>query len=336
TARTFKEDQEVLELQQVRMEADPNRPLIDIASDVGGRQARQLIRKLIRAQHEEEAREAGFTGSIGIVGMENHQPYDRPALSKDYFSGAKTFERLMLRPPAFWSERGITFHHDHQIVAIEPQTRRIVALDGAMFRYETLIWAAGADPRNLSCPGAGYAGVHTIRKRADVDRMLANLDTVQHVVVIGGGYIGLEAAAVLRKFNKDVTLLEAQDRLLGRVAGPTLSAFFASEHVAHGVDVQLGAQVAALEGNEGQIETVALSDGRRLKADMVIAGIGVIPAVGPLEQAGAYCANGVVVDDCCRTSLENIYAIGDCAQHQNPFADGAAIRLESVQNANDM
>lgn len=280
--------------------------------------------------------QAGFTGTIGIVGMESFQPYDRPALSKDYFSGAKTFERLLLRPQAFWEDRGITFHHGHQIAAVEPTTRRVAALDGAIFRYGTLIWAAGADPRNLPCPSAEYRDVHTIRNRADVDRILASLNEVKQVVVIGGGYIGLEAAAVLRKFGKGVTLLEAQDRLLARVAGPALSAFFASEHVAHGVDVQLGAQVAALEGSGGRLQSVMLSDGRRLNADMVIAGIGVIPAIGPLEHAGADCGNGVLVDEQCLTSLDNIYAIGDCALHHNPFAQGAAIRLESVQNANDM
>ena len=159
--------------------------------------------------------------------------------------------------------------------------------------------------------------------------------TARQVVVIGGGYIGLEAAAVLRKARKPVVVLEAQPRLLARVCGPAISDFFAAEHRAHGVDLRLGASIAAIEGVD-HASGVRLADGSVLPADLVIVGIGIEPAVAPLLGAGAAGGNGVRVDGCCRTSLPDIYAIGDCALHANAFAGGALIRLESVQNANDM
>jgi len=153
-------------------------------------------------------------------------------------------------------------------------------------------------------------------------------------VVIGGGFIGLEAAAVLAKFGKQVTLLEALDRVMARVAGPDLSNFYQQEHRAHGVDVRLGVAVTALEGDD-KVTGVRLADGKVVPADLVVVGIGIVPAVEPLIAAGAEGGNGVRVDAQCRTSLPDIFAIGDCALHANRFADGAAVRLESVQNATD-
>jgi 3-phenylpropionate/trans-cinnamate dioxygenase ferredoxin reductase subunit len=163
--------------------------------------------------------------------------------------------------------------------------------------------------------------------------MLAELDGTERVVVIGGGYIGLEAAAVLRKFGKQVTLLEALDRVLARVAGEPLSRFYEAEHRAHGVEMRLGVQVASIEG-ETRVNAVTLADGETVPADMVIAGIGIVPAVEPLLAAGAQGSNGVLVDAQCRTTLPDIYAVGDCALHSNPYAE-PLVRLESVQNAND-
>jgi 3-phenylpropionate/trans-cinnamate dioxygenase ferredoxin reductase subunit len=176
--------------------------------------------------------------------------------------------------------------------------------------------------------------VHTVRTRADADRMLAGVDGVEQVVVIGGGYIGLEAAAALAKFGKKVVLLEALDRVMARVAGEDLSHFYEAEHRAHGVDLRLGAAVECIEG-EGKVTGVRMKDGEVIPAQMVVVGIGIIPAVEPLIAAGAEGGNGVAVDHQCRTSLPDIFAIGDCALHANEFADGMPIRLESVQNAND-
>ena len=165
--------------------------------------------------------------------------------------------------------------------------------------------------------------------------MIAELPGVEKVVVIGGGYIGLEAAAVLTKLGKQVTVLEALDRVLARVAGEPLSRFYEAEHRAHGVDLRTGVSVDCIEGENGKATGVRLADGTVLPAQMVIVGIGIIPAVEPLIAAGAEGGNGVAVDAQGRTSLPDIYAIGDCAAHANRFADGATIRLESVQNAND-
>jgi 3-phenylpropionate/trans-cinnamate dioxygenase ferredoxin reductase component len=204
-----------------------------------------------------------------------------------------------------------------------------------VFGYGKLIWAAGGRPRALACSGHDLEGVHNIRGRADVDRLRAELPEARRIAVVGGGYIGLEAAAVLSTSGKAVVVLEAQDRVLARVAGAVLSRFFEAEHRARGVDIRLGVTVACIEEANGRACGVRLGDGSVLPADLVIVGIGIHPAVEPLIAAGAAGSNGVDVDEFCRTSLPDIYAAGDCAAHVNMFAHGARIRIESVQNAND-
>lgn len=279
-------------------------------------------------------RQGGFAGTLAMIGDEPELPYERPPLSKEYLSGEKTFERLMIRPAAFWEERGVAMLNGRRVVAVDPAAQTVTTADGETLGYGELIWATGGAPRRLSCAGADLSGIHYVRTRADVDQMERELADVRHVVVIGGGYIGLEAAAVLAKRGVAVTLLEAQDRVLARVAGVALSRFFEDEHRAHGVDVRLGAMVEGIEG-AGRVSGVRLNDGTVLPAGLVVVGIGIIPAVDPLIAAGAQGGNGVRVDAQCRTSLSHIFAVGDCAQHENGFADGALIRLESVQNAND-
>ena len=281
-------------------------------------------------------RQNKFEGTIAIIGDEPELPYERPPLSKDYLSGEKAFERILIRPAAFWQERNITMLPGKHVVRVEAQAHRIETEAGEAIDYGHLIWATGGSPRSLICSGHDLAGVHAIRTRADVDRLMGELAATGRVVVIGGGYIGLEAAAVLTKLGKHVTVLEALDRVLARVAGETLSRFYEAEHRAHGVDVRLGAKVARIEEKDGRATGVQLADGEILPCEMVIVGIGIIPAVDPLLAAGAEGGNGVSVDAQCRTSLPDIFAIGDCALHANAFADGAEIRLESVQNANDM
>ena len=279
-------------------------------------------------------RGAGFTGSIGLLGREPELPYERPPLSKDYFAGDKPFERILLRPAEYWTTKDVTMLLGKAVTKLNPQAQTVHCADGDTIAYGDLIWATGGDPRPLPCPGAELAGVHAVRTRADVDAMIAELPTVKQIVVIGGGYIGLEAAAVLSKFGKQVVLLEALPRVLARVAGEDLSAFYEAEHRAHGVDLRTGTAVVALEGTR-KVSGVRLETGELVPADMVIVGIGIIPAVGVLITAGAAGGNGVDVDEQCRTSLPHVYAIGDCAAHANQFAGGAVIRLESVQNAND-
>ena len=280
-------------------------------------------------------RQAKFEGSIAVIGAEPDLPYERPPLSKEYLAGEKPFERLLIRPATFWQERSIEMLLGQEVTAIDAEAHHVTTANGETIGYRHLIWATGGSPRRLSCAGNDFAGVHTVRTRADADRMMGELEGVAQAVVIGGGYIGLEAAAVLAKFGKQVVLLEALDRVLARVAGPDLSRFYEAEHRTHGVDVRLGVTVDCIVGEGGKVTGVQLADGAIVPAQMVIVGIGIVPAVAPLLAAGAAGGNGVQVDAHCRTTLSDVYAIGDCALHANGFADGADIRLESVQNAND-
>jgi 3-phenylpropionate/trans-cinnamate dioxygenase ferredoxin reductase subunit len=294
-----------------------------VGSGHGGAQAAIFLR-----QH-------GFQGSIAIVGEEADPPYERPPLSKEYLAGEKTFERMLLRPLSFWHERDIALLPGRRVTTVDPEARCVGLESGERLGYASLIWAAGGAPRRLGCAGDELARVHYVRTRADVDRMIAELGGVARVAVIGGGYIGLEAAAVLNKLGKQVVVLEALDRLLARVAGPPVSEFYEAEHRARGVDVRTGVRVEGIEGTNGAASGVGLAGGGVLPADMVVVGIGIAPAVEPLLAAGAAGGNGVRVDGFCRTSLDDIYAIGDCALHQNAFAGGALVRIESVQNATD-
>jgi len=280
-------------------------------------------------------RQQKFEGTVALLGDEPEPPYERPPLSKEYFSGEKSFERILIRPAAFWGERNVDLLLNRHVDAVDPAAHRVILADGSAIGYGKLIWAAGGTPRRLANEGRGVDGVHSVRTRADVDRMTGELDATTNVVVIGGGYIGLEAAAVLAKFGKKVTVLEALDRVLARVAGEPLSRFYEAEHRAHGVDVRLGVQVDAVLERNDRVTGVRLVDGTVLPAEMVIVGIGIIPSVAPLLEAGAAGGNGVDVDGQCRTTLPDIYAIGDCAAHENAYAGGMRIRLESVQNAND-
>lgn len=289
------------------------------------------------AQAAVALRQNKFEGSILMIGRDSEPPYERPPLSKEYLAREKEFERLYIRPPHFWGEKGVELRLGSMVVKVDPQAHSLTLANGDTIEYGKLIWATGGDPRRMACNGADLSGVHGVRDRADADRMMAELDAgAREVVVIGGGYIGLEAAAVLTKLGCHVTVLEALPRVLARVAGEELSDFYQKEHVAHGVDLRLEAKVESLLGADGKVTGVQLEDGEVIPAEMVVVGIGIVPAVAPLIEAGAAGANGVDVDEFCRTSLPDVYAIGDCAAHANDFAAGAVIRLESVQNANDM
>ncbi len=288
------------------------------------------------AQAAVALRQKGFAGSIALVGEERDPPYERPPLSKEYLAGEKAFERIMIRPAPFWGDRDIALRPDCRIVTVDAGAHRIGAADGRTIGYGTLVWAAGGHARRLSCAGADLRGVHGIRTRADVDRLIAEIPAARRVAVVGGGYIGLEAAAALAKRGLPVVVFEAQSRVLARVAGPALSAFYEAEHRAHGVDIRTDAVVDCLEGADGVVTAVRMASGEVVAADIVIVGIGIVPSVAPLVEAGADGGNGVRVDPHCRTTLADVYAIGDCALHANAFADDAMIRLESVQNAADM
>lgn len=288
------------------------------------------------AQAAVSLRQQKFTGSIGLLGEEPELPYERPPLSKDYLSGAKEFDRLLIRSASFWTMRDIALLPGRRVEGVDPAAHEARLEDGGVVTYGKLIWAAGGRARRLTCPGSDLAGIHVLRNRADADALAAALQNTNDVVVVGGGYIGLEAAAVLTKQGKCVTLLEALPRVLARVAGEELSRFFEAEHRAQGVELRLSTQLAALEGQDGRVCGAQLADGSVLPCGVVIAGIGLEPSTEILAAAGVVCGNGVQVDAFCRTSSPDIFAIGDCALHENSFAEGRMIRLESVQNATDM
>ena len=295
---------------------------------VGAGQAGAQVAALLR--HE------GYKDSITLVGDECEFPYERPPLSKDYLAGNKQFDQLLLRSPEFWSQHDIDLRLGQRVVSVDVAGRSVRTESGEEIGYESLVWATGGSPRRLDCAGEDLSGVHAVRSRADIDRIMAELSEVHHVVVVGGGYIGLEAASVLTKLGKSVTVLETLNRVLARVAGETLSRFYEAEHRSHGVDVRLGVTVKGFEGQNGRVTGVTLGDGAAISADLVIVGIGIIPSVGPLVDAGLKNGNGVVVDEYCRTHLPGIFAVGDCAAHINRYSNICTpIRLESVQNAND-
>jgi 3-phenylpropionate/trans-cinnamate dioxygenase ferredoxin reductase component len=298
--------------------------VVIVGTGHGGAQAAMALRQL------------GFAGSVLMIGRESEPPYERPPLSKDYLAGDKPFERMLIRPPAFWAERDIALMLGTSVTKVDAADKTLTVAGGGALGYGTLIWAAGGNPRRLACPGAELGGIHVVRDKGDSDGLAAAVARGdRRAVVAGGGYIGLEVAAVLTKLGCEVVLVEKEARLLSRVAGEDLSRFYEAEHRAHGVDVRLGTEIEAFTGDE-RLGGVVLAGGETIACDLGVVGIGIVPAVGPLISAGAAGANGVDVDEFCRTSLPDVYAIGDCAAHANAFAGGAIVRLESVQNANDM
>lgn len=289
------------------------------------------------AQAAISLRQFGFEGSILMVSRDTEPPYERPPLSKEYLAGDKPFERLLIRPAEFWDSKKIEIELGCNIVSIDAESHVAISEDDRRFAYGSLVWAAGGEPRMLSCPGAHLQGVHGVRSRADVDRIVASLRSGAHrIVVIGGGYVGLEAAAVLRKIGREVVLVEALPRVLSRVAGETISDFVQSMHTKQGVDLRLGVGVKRLVGDGFKVSGVELTDGTHIPADMVIVGIGIIPSVEPVKRTGATGENGIDVDKQCRTSVAGIFSIGDCACYANAWAGGRHFRVESVQNASDM
>jgi 3-phenylpropionate/trans-cinnamate dioxygenase ferredoxin reductase subunit len=280
-------------------------------------------------------RQRGFVGTVAVLSDESDYPYERPPLSKAYLARKKEFDRILIRPTSFWDEHRIDMLLERHVDVVDPENHHVVTRKGEQISYGQLVWATGGKPRRLDCDGHDLAGVHTIRSRSDIDQIQTELDAVTDIVIVGGGYIGLEAAAVLAGLGKRVTVLEALDRVLARVAGEPLSRFYEAEHRAHGVELRLNTQILGIQGFDDRVSAVRLADGETLPCQLVVFGIGVSPAVEPLLQAGAQGDNGVRVDGQCHTSLADVFAVGDCAAHVNAFADGVVVRLESVQNAVD-
>ncbi|QFT97541.1 Ferredoxin--NAD(P)(+) reductase fdr [Roseovarius sp. THAF8] len=277
-------------------------------------------------------RALGYDGKVTLIGEEHAPPYQRPPLSKKYLLGEMDLERLYLRPESFYSENMIDLRLDAAVSAIDPADKVVVA-GGQAVPYEHLVLTTGSVPRRLP-PAIGGAldGVYVVRDLRDVDRMAPEFRDGAKVLIVGGGYIGLEAAAVAASKGLQVTLVEMADRILQRVAAQETSDYFRALHRSHGVDIREGVGLERLTG-EGRVSGALLSDGSELEADFVIVGVGITPATALAEAAGVEVENGIKVDAQGRTSDPSIWAAGDCASF--PFR-GERLRLESVPNAIDM
>jgi len=279
-------------------------------------------------------RTLGFKGTITVIGEDIYLPYHRPPLSKKYIANLGDEERLYLKPESQYRSEQIDLRLNCRVNAIHRSQNQIELEDGQRVHYDTLVLATGARARTLSEEQGGRAqNIHTLRNLSDAKRIRDTFTPNKNLLVVGGGYIGLEMAAVARSLGLQVTLIEREDRILGRVAAAQTAAHFKSLHQKHGVRILEGVGINYLERSDDRVEKAGLSDGTEIDVDVVVVGIGVIPDVTLAKDAGLQVANGIVVDHAGRTSDTAIYAIGDCASFA--FRD-QMIRLESVQNAVDM
>ena len=278
-------------------------------------------------------RKEGFAGKITLIGEEPVVPYQRPPLSKAYLLGDMALERLFLRPESFYEENDIDLLLNETVDAIDRADRAVIA-GGRKIPYDQLALTTGSVPRRLpGAIGGELQGVHVVRTLADVDRMAPAVVEGARALIVGGGYIGLEAAAVCAKRGVKVTLVEMSERILQRVAAPETSDYFRALHTGHGVDIREGIGLERLLGEEGRVSGAVLADGRKLDVDFVVVGVGITPATELAEAAGLEIENGIKVDARGRTSDLRIWAAGDCASFPD---DGQRLRLESVPNAIDM
>lgn len=276
-------------------------------------------------------RQMGWTGAITLVGEEPLPPYQRPPLSKAWLKGEADADTLALRPAAFYATAAIGLRLGTRVTAIDRAGRAVVLSDGGSLPYDILILALGARARRIPLPGLQLDGVLELRSVADADRLKAALGPGKRLAVIGGGYIGLEAAASARALGAEAIVIEREPRVLARVACPLLSEFFQSHHRAQGVTIEVNAQVEALVG-AGHVEGVRLGDGRLIEADAVLVGVGAVANDELARAAGLACDNGIIVDLAARTEDPAIYAIGDCTRRPLPLYE-RMWRLESVPNA---
>lgn len=276
-------------------------------------------------------RTGGFDGDITLIGEETAPPYQRPPLSKKYLLGEMELERLFLRPQSYYEEQQITLRLGTRVDAIDPLAQTVTAA-GETVAYDMLALTNGSTPRRLPAAiGGDLGGVHVVRSLADVDAMAPEFRPGARVLIVGGGYIGLEAAAVAASKGLKVTLVEMAERILQRVAAPETSDYFRALHARHGVDIREGVGLDRLTG-EGRVSGARLTDGSEIAVDFVIVGVGIAAATGLAEAAGLAIENGIRTDAQGRTSDPNIWAAGDCASF--PYR-GTRIRLESVPNAID-
>ena len=289
-----------------------------------GQGAGQLVASLRQEKYE---------GEILMIGEEPHLPYQRPPLSKAYLAGEMETARVLVRPEKFYADKAIDTRLGTKVTAIDRDAKTVTTDAGETFDYEHLVIATGSHVRRLRIPGIDLPGVHYLRTMADVDAIRGDVAEGRRLVIVGGGYIGLEVAAVARKLGMEVTVLEMEDRILARVTTPAMSAFYTRVHTEHGVEIRTGAAASEILG-EDRVTGVLCTDGTQLEADAVIVGVGIIPTTELAEATGLDCENGIVVDEHCRTSDASIYAIGDCTNHPSKLL-GRRLRLESVPNAMD-
>jgi 3-phenylpropionate/trans-cinnamate dioxygenase ferredoxin reductase subunit len=282
-------------------------------------------------------RAEGYQESIALIGDEPHLPYQRPPLSKGFILDKQGMDEIELRPSQFFSDHRIDVLTGDRVTAIDRARKRVSLASGASRSYDALVLACGARNRQLPVPGADLDGVLYLRTLDESRTVKERLHDANDIVVVGGGFIGLEIAASARSLGKSVTVLEAQPRLMPRVVAPLVSAFYDALHSGRGVTVVCNASVCEIAGDiahSGHARSVRLDNGQSYPADLVVVGIGVVPNAELARDAGLDTGNGIVVDEFLQTSDPAIYAIGDCAEHPNPYA-GCRVRLESVQNAAD-
>jgi 3-phenylpropionate/trans-cinnamate dioxygenase ferredoxin reductase component len=285
-------------------------------------------------------RDLGYTAPITIVGAEQHAPYQRPPLSKAFLQGVVTAETLMFRSQDFYDKNNIELVVNERIVAVEKDEHGAgvaTSASGRRFAFDKLALTVGARPRKLQLEGSELDGVLYLRDADDAARLKERLETARHVVVVGGGFVGLEAAASAKKLGKEAAVLEVAPRLIGRAVGENTSEFFLNAHRARGLDITLDAKIVRFLGNgQGQVSGVELDGGRVVPAEIVLVGIGVVPRTELAEQLGLACGNGIIVDEFSLASDGTTVVAGDCADLPNPLPrDGAPdrVRLESVNNA---
>lgn len=276
-------------------------------------------------------RQEGYEGEVIVLGDEAYPPYQRPPLSKAYLSGDLPLEKVYVRAEKFYADKNIDMRTNTRVASIDRTAHSVTTEAGDTIEYEKLMIATGSRPRILNIEGSDLSGIHYLRTIADVDGIRDAMGSAQNIVIVGGGYIGLEVASVAVKSGKTVSVLEMEARILQRVTTPEMSAYYHQLHSSRGLNILTETTVSGFEGSDGKVSNVLCGD-KSIPADLVIVGIGIIPNIELAEAAGLACENGITVDDHCQTSDPDIYAIGDCTNHPNPLLN-RRLRLESVPNA---
>lgn len=278
-------------------------------------------------------RQEGWEDRILVIGEEPVIPYHRPPLSKEYLAGNKTLEEITIRPREAYEQAQVEFLLQRRVESIDPGHKRLTLDDGGTMDYHKLCLTVGSRVRTVDLPGVDLDGVCYLRNLRDVERIREHVRAGAGAVIVGGGYIGLEVAAVLNGLGMKVTVLEMLERVMQRVTAPEVSEFYTRVHREEGVDIRCGVEVSGFEGGS-RVERVRCADGSCFEAELVVIGVGIVPNLELARDAGLKTDNGIVVDECTRTSDPDIHAAGDCSFHYNPIY-GRMVRLESVQNATD-